>query len=102
MLANAIYAITALQYAGPHIVGAMMGLMDTVDHEWDLPPAPARLNDVVDRLVEGDRVISVFADESGWLACGPEVKVDVLADSSETLALAEDQPGRSLRDLPTY
>ncbi|MBC7602764.1 MAG: hypothetical protein H7255_08915 [Ramlibacter sp.] len=102
MLANAIYAITALQYAGPQIVGAMMGLIDPSEAEWDLLPAPIRVSEVVDKLVEGDTVISVFAGDDGRLAPGPAVMVDVLADSSETLAFEDEYPGRCLRDLPTY
>jgi hypothetical protein len=57
---------------------------------------------VVDRLVEGDTVVSAFPDDEGGLRFGPEVMVDVLAEGTETLVLAEDQPGRSLRDLPTF
>jgi len=33
---------------------------------------------------------------------GPEVKVDVLPEGTETLAAAEDRPGRRLQDLPRY
>ena len=102
MLDNATYGITALRYAGPNIVEAMMGLIDPREQEWDLRPTPTRLMEVVDKLVEGDTIISMFPDDEGRLSIGPEVKVDVLADSSETLALADDVPGRSLSDLPTY
>ena len=102
MVEKAKYGITALRYAGSHIVEAMMGLIDVSQRHWDLGPAPARVNDVVDHLVEGDTIISLFPDERGGLARGPEVKVDVLPEGTETLALAEDAPGRSLRDLPRF
>lgn len=102
MVDNAKYGITALRYAGAQIVEAMMGLIDTSQARWDLRPSPTRLTEVVDRLVEGDTVISLFPDESGGLEAGPEVKVDVLAEGTETLALAEESPGRSLRDLPRF
>lgn len=97
-----IYGITALRYAGAQLVEAMMGLMDAAHARWDVQPAPTRIHEVVDHLVEGDTVISVFPDEQGGLAAGPEVKVDVLAEGTETLALAEDQPGRGLHDLPRF
>jgi hypothetical protein len=97
-----MYGITALRYAGSQVVEAMMGLIDSSRQSWDLAPAPTRLTEVVDRLVEGDTIISVFPDEDGTLHVGPEVKVDVLAEGTETLALAEEKPGRSLRDLPRY
>jgi len=102
MVENAKYGITALRYAGAHIVEAMMGLIDTSHAKWDLRPAPTRLTEVVDRLVEGDTVISMFPDDSGGLEAGPEVKVDVLHDSTETLALEAEAPGRTLGDLPRF
>lgn len=101
-IGKAIYGITALRYAGAHVVEAMMGLIDSAHTSWDLRPTPTRLGEVVDHLVEGDTVISLFPDESGQLQPGPEVKVDVLAEGTETLALAEEAPGRRLRDLPRF
>ena len=79
-----------------------MGLIDTTQTKWDMRPTPARLTEVVDRLVEGDTVISLFPDDEGGLQPGPEVKVDVLPEGTETLALDEDEPGRSLDDLPRF
>lgn len=102
MVQNAKYGITAVRYAGSQIVEAMMGLIDATQSKWDLRPTPTRLNEVVDRLVEGDTVISLFPDDSGALQPGPEVKVDVLPEGTETLALAEEAPGRSIRDLPRF
>lgn len=96
------YGITALRYAGAQIVEAMMGLIDSSQARWDLRPAPTRLAQIVDRLVEGDTVISLFPDDSGGLQPGPEVKVDVLPDSTETLVLESEAPGRTLRDLPRF
>ena len=102
MVENAKYGITALRYAGAQIVEAMMGLIDSTQSSWDLRPTPTRLTEVVDRLVEGDTVISLFPDDEGGLQPGPEVKVDVLPGGNETLALAEEAPGRSLHDLPRF
>jgi hypothetical protein len=104
---KATYGITALRYAGFQIVEAMMGLIDIAQGDvaqghWDLRPAPARVAEVVDHLVEGDTVISLFPDERGNLHPGPEVKVRVLPEGTETLALAEEKPGRSLHDLPRF
>ncbi len=96
------YGITAVRYAGAQVVEAMMGLIDSSQARWDLRPAPTRVTEVVDHLVEGDTVISLFPDDSGGLEPGPEVKVDVLADSTETLALESEAPGRTLRDLPRF
>jgi hypothetical protein len=102
MAEKTMYGITALRYAGAQVVEAMMGLIDSAHASWDLRPTPTRLGEVVDRLVEGDTVISLFPDESGQLQPGPEVKVDVLAEGTETLALAEEAPGRRLSDLPRF
>lgn len=97
-----VYGITALRYQGSQIVEAMMGLVDPGRGDWDIQPAPTRLVEVVDRLVEGDTVISLFADELGTLRPGPQVKVDVLPEGTETLALADDAPGHRLQDLPRF
>jgi hypothetical protein len=102
MLEKAVYGITALRYAGSQIVEAMMGLVDQGMDRWDLHPAPTRVVEVVDRLVEGDTVITLFPDEHGELHPGPQVKVDVLAEGTEALVLAEDAPGRGLNDLPRF
>jgi hypothetical protein len=47
-------------------------------------------------------VISLFPGGDGQLHAGPEVKVDVLPEGTETLALADEAPGRSLKDLPRF
>ncbi len=102
MVERATYGITAVRYAGAQIVEAMMGLIDQSQRRWDLRPAPTRLAEVVDRLVEGDTVISLFPDDDGQLQPGPEVKVDVLPEGTETLALDPEAPGRTLQDLPRF
>jgi hypothetical protein len=102
MVEKAKYGITAVRYAGTLVVEAMMGLFDATQRRWDLRPTPARVTEVVDRLVEGDTIISLFPDDAGGLEPGPEVKVDVLPEGTETLALAEEAPGRSLKDLPRF
>ena len=102
MAERATYGITALRYAGTQIVEAMMGLVDATAALWDLRPSPTRVTEVVDRLVEGDTVISMFPDDEGILQPGPEVKVDVLPEGVETLALDEERPGRRIDDLPRF
>ncbi|MBC5765876.1 hypothetical protein [Ramlibacter albus] len=99
---KAVYGITALRYSGSQIVEAMVGLVDENMAGWDLGPTPTKLVDVVDLLVEGDKVITVFPDDDGGLEPGPQVKVDVLAEGTETLALAEERPGKRLADLPRF
>ena len=98
----ATYAITALRWHNTDIDEAMVGLIDPQRTEWDLAPAPARVNDLVDKLVEGDRVVTLFPDAHGRWLLGPEVKVTVLPGGAETLSLAEDAQGRRLDDLPRY
>jgi hypothetical protein len=102
MVAKAVYGITALRYVGANVVEAMMGLIDSAHQRWDLRPSPTRVVEVIDRMVEGDTVISMFPDDEGGLSPGPEVKVDLLPEGTETLALAEDAPGRRLHDLPRF
>lgn len=102
MAERATYGITALRYAGPEIVEAMMGLMDPGAGAWDLKPTPTRVNAVVDRLLEGDKVVGLFRDDRGHLDPGPEVMVGLLPEGVETLATDEERPGRCLADLPRF
>ncbi len=98
---RAFYAITAVRWAGTQVAEAMMGLLDGT-RRWALRPAPTRASEVVDRLVEGDDVISLFPDEAGELQPGPAVKVQVLPEGTEALALEDAPPGRGLGDLPRF
>ena len=102
MAGNALYGITALRYAGTNIVEAMMGLMDPSSGGRDLHPRPARLTEIVDKLLEGDTVISMFSGEDGRYQRGPVVLVDVLPEGNETLAFDEQASGRTIRDLPRF
>ena len=102
MVERALYGITALRYAGSNVVGVMMGLIDSAHERWERRPSPARIVEVIDRMVEGDTVISMFPDDAGGLAPGPAVMVDLLPEGTETLALAEEAPGRRLGDLPRF
>ncbi len=79
-----------------------MGLIDESETCWDFSPTPTRINDVVDKLMEGDTVISLFPGRDGRLAAGPVVMVDVLPEGDETLALDDESCGRCLRDLPRF
>jgi len=99
---SVLYGITALRTEGGRVTEVMMGMIAPDLGHWDLGPAPTRLVEVVDRLVEGDTVVMLFPTERGTLQLGPQVKVDVLPDSSETLAPVEDRPGQRLSDLPRF
>ena len=101
-VSSVVYGITAVRLEGGQVTQVMMGMIDPSLEHWDLRPAPTRLVEVVDRLVEGDTVVTLFPTESGRLQLGPEVQVDVLPNGMETLALAEERPGRRLVDLPRF
>jgi hypothetical protein len=100
--APVLYGITAVRLEGSLVTEVMMGMIDPSLEQWDLRPAPTRLVEVVDRLVEGDSVVMLFPTERGTLQMGPQVKVDVLPEGTETLAAAEERPGRRLTDLPRF
>lgn len=99
---SVVYGITAVRMEGRQVTEVMMGMIAPGLEHWDLRPAPTRLVEVVDRLVEGDTVVTLFPTERGTLQLGPEVKVDVLPEGVESLAVAEDRPGRRLADLPRF
>ena len=100
--APVVHAITAVRFEGSQISEVLMGMIDPSFEQWDHRPAPTRLVEVVDRLVEGDTVVAVFPTERGTLVMGPQVKVGVLPEGTETLVLAVEEPGRRLADLPRF
>jgi hypothetical protein len=97
-----LYGITAVRLEGNQVAEVMMGMVDPSLEHWDLRPAPTRLVEVVDRLVEGDTIVTLFPTERGTLRMGPYVQVDVLPGGAETLAAEEDRPGERLLDLPRF
>jgi len=99
---SVVYGITAVRMENGQPSWVMMGMIAPSLEHWDLRPAPTRLVEVVDLLVEGDTVVTLFPTERGTLQLGPQVTVDVLPEGTETLAAAEDRPGRRLTDLPRF
>jgi hypothetical protein len=97
-----IYGITAVRLEDGSLSEVMMGMIAPNLEHWDLRPAPTRLVEVVDLLVEGDTVVTLFPTERGTLQLGPQVTVDVLPEGTETLATADERPGRRLTDLPRF
>ena len=97
-----VYGITAVRMEAGQVTWVMMGMISPDLGHWDLRPAPTRLVEVVDRLVEGDTVVTLFPTERGTLQLGSQVTVDVLPEGTETLAAAEERPGRRLSDLPRF
>ena len=97
-----LYGITAVRLEGSQVSEVMMGMIDPSLEHWDLRPAPTRLVEVVDRLVEGDTIVALFPTQRGTLRMGPQVKVDVLSEGTESLAAAEERPGQRLTDLPRF
>lgn len=100
--APVVYGITAVRLQDGQVSEVMMGMIDPTLEHWDHRPAPTRLVEVVDRLVEGDTVVTLFPTERGTLQLGSEVQVDVVGDGIETLALVDDRPGRRFLDLPRF
>ncbi len=101
-LPSVLYGITAVRLEGKQVTEVMMGMVDPSLEHWDLRPAPTRLVEVVDRLVEGDTIVTLFPTERGTLRMGPHVQVDVLPGGAETLAVEEERAGQRLSDLPRF
>ena len=82
-----------------------MGLLDLDAMQWALAPAPTRTTTVIDRLLDGDRVVTWVQDQ-GCGRLGPKVQVGLSAAGRETLTLV-DEPGSTaaptrLEDLPRF
>lgn len=64
---SVLYGITAVRLEGSQVTEVMMGMIDPSLEHWDLRPAPTRLVEVVDRLVEGDTVVTLLDRKSTHL-----------------------------------
>lgn len=100
---RALYGVTALRCAGDEIELLMLGLIDAPSGTWALAPAPAKLIDVVDRLLGGDEVRIVPPQDAGGepLHTGARLCVKVLESGAETLETAQGDRAQ-LFDLPRF
>jgi len=99
---HAVYAITALRWRDRGIDQAMMGLLDTDRMQWDRAPTPARTSAVIDRLLEGDTIITLVGDPAHARRIGPSLKVGVSPEGEETFAEDEALHPDTLRELPRF
>jgi hypothetical protein len=99
----AVYGVTAVRYSHDEIDQLMLGLIDPDTNTWALNPSPARLIEVVDRLLGGDQVKIVVPASDGRLLTGAPLRVKMLDSGAETLETVGDAaPGRTLQDLPRF
>lgn len=98
-----MYGVTAVRYGSDGIESLMLGLLDPGTNTWAIPPAPARLIDVVDRLLGGDQVKIILPGPDSRLLSGAQLCVKMLQSGAETLEQVDTAaPGRSLQDLPRF
>jgi hypothetical protein len=101
--AIAIYGVTAVRYREDEIEQLMLGLIDPDTNTWALKPSPARLIEVVDRLLGGDQVRIVKHAPDGRLHSGAALRVKMLDSGAETLETVDNTPpGHALQDLPRF
>lgn len=97
-----VYAITALRWDGALVTDAMMGLIDLHRMHWELESAPTRLTTVIDHLLDGDVVLTLWHGPGGTWHVGPGLQMDVSQQGIEQIAMAVEHPGQRLRDLPRF
>lgn len=97
-----VYAITALRWDGQDITDAMMGMLDPHGMAWDRAPAPTRASTVVDRLLDGDTVVTLWPDLQAPGRLGPRLQIGVSPRGLEQIALPDGVAGQRLQDLPRF
>jgi hypothetical protein len=98
-----VYGVTAIRFLQEEIGELMLGMIDPEKNRWALPPAPARLLEVIDRLLGGDEVRLVVEGDDGSLRCNAQLRVKMLESGAETLETVETPvPGCGLHDLPRF
>ncbi len=97
-----VYAITALRWSGGEITDAMMGLFDPSRMAWEHEPAPTRTTTVIDRLLDGDAVLTLWPDEQAPWRLGPRLQLGLSPTGTEQIALPVEAAGERLQDLPRF
>lgn len=98
------FAVTAARFDGDKLTALKMGELEPGDNfpAWRSPPAEVLPHEVVDRLMGGDTVTTIYQID-GHRVAGPTLRRLELADGVETVQLASPGlEGRTLRDLPTF
>ena len=82
---SVLYGITAVRMEGSQVTEVMMGMIDPSLEQWDLRPAPTRWWRWWTAWSRATPSSRCSLTERGTLQMGPEVKVDVLPEGTETL-----------------
>lgn len=98
------FAVTAARFQGERLVAVKMGELEPgKDYPaWRTEPVEVLPHEVVDRLMGGDTVLTIYIVE-GHRVAGPKLKRALLGGGIESIEL--EQPGhsgRTLRDLPAF
>ena len=86
---------------GSRVTHVRWGIVDTDRNEWIAGPAVAEVIDVLDALMSGNEVWTIYTLQQGQTVPGPRLRT--VGDSEGTEGI-ETNPGpddhRTLRDLP--
>ena len=100
----ALYGITAVRLdLEERVTHVQWGRIGAPHNTWATPPAEATVDQVIDALVAGDEVVTIFPSMEGTVP-GPRVCVVVYENGMESIDLEPpgDLLGQTLQDLPTF
>jgi hypothetical protein len=95
-------AVTAVRVRNGRQEAFMLGRVNTATNRWIADPKPLETLEVVDLLLSGDKIGTIFATAGGTVA-GPMLRVHTHDDGVETVT-ADGEPieGRRVEDLPRF
>lgn len=97
------YFVTHVRFKNDVLTHVKMGLWNPLIQDWAEEPTPWPTIEVIDRILEADRVGTLFAREDGKREHGPEVRVLTLDNGSETLeCIPNERASRRLSHLPSF
>jgi hypothetical protein len=95
-------AVTAMRVRNGRQEAFMLGRVNTATNRWIADPKPLETFEVVDLLLSGDKIGTIFATAAGTVP-GPMLRVHTLDEGEETVT-TEGEPvdGRRVEDLPRF
>jgi hypothetical protein len=95
-------AVTAMRVRNGRQEAFMLGRVNTATNRWIADPKPLEATELVDLLLSGDKIGTIFATDGGTVA-GPMLCVHTYEDGTETVtADGEPSEGRRVEDLPRF
>jgi hypothetical protein len=95
-----VLVVCGARFENGNLVGLALGHADGTHNVWITAPREVPVLEVVDHLVEGERVATLFVVDGGHAVPGPNLQIIVLDNGVESVETEGAPQGRRVADLP--